>query len=313
MSIDHRQLRFFIEVASVGSINKAAERLHIAQPALSRRMHQLEHELGAKLLIRHSSGVTLTAAGRKLLGRAAAIVDELQRLRHFIDEPADTAFQQLQIGMVPGPSLLLLARLIAGFHRERPEVLLQVVDGTTPHLSEMVLNRGIDVAIVTDPEPNDRLVAETLWHEAIFLVGPPGYQSNLTALLALPFVMPTPNTAIQSTIEAALSHFGATIRPDLTVAATATVKQLVGKGGAFTVLPFSTVADAMSPDVFTTVQVPGIRVRRDMIRRADETWDQAMDTLASIVRTTATAVIQTYPDGSLIATRESTEAKEAAP
>lgn len=304
MAIDHRQLRYFIEVASVGSINKAAERLHIAQPALSRRMHQLEHELRTKLLVRRSSGVTLTAAGQKLLGRAAAIVDELQRLHQFIDEPEDVAFRQVQIGMVPGPSLLLLARLIAAFNRERPEVLLQVIDGSTPQLCEMVLNRAIDVAIVTEPRPNDRLAAETMWHESIFLVGPPGYQKNLKKLLALPFVMPTPNTAIQSTIEAALAHFGTSIRPDITVAATATVRQLVAKGGAFTVLPFSTVADVISADVFTTVQVPGIRIRRDMVRRVGDPSVEAMDTLADIVRKTAAALVRSYPDGSLGANGE---------
>ena len=101
MTIDQRQLRYFIEVATVGSINKAAERLHIAQPALSRRMHQLEHELGVSLMVRRPSGVTLTPAGRKLLGRAAAIVDELQRLRDGIDDAPEDTFRHIQIGMVP--------------------------------------------------------------------------------------------------------------------------------------------------------------------------------------------------------------------
>ena len=69
MAIDHQQLRYFVQVATLRSINKAAGHLHIAQSALSRRMRQIEYDLGVDLFYRSAKGVELTTAGRRLLGR----------------------------------------------------------------------------------------------------------------------------------------------------------------------------------------------------------------------------------------------------
>ena len=70
--MDFRHLRAFIAVAEEASVTKAAERLHISQPPLSRHIKQLEGELGITLFIRHRQGVTLTDAGQRLLEKARA-------------------------------------------------------------------------------------------------------------------------------------------------------------------------------------------------------------------------------------------------
>jgi len=71
--VDFRHLRGFIAVADESSVTKAAERLHISQPPLSRHIRQLEEELGVRLFVRHRHGVTLTAAGRQLLDKARTL------------------------------------------------------------------------------------------------------------------------------------------------------------------------------------------------------------------------------------------------
>jgi DNA-binding transcriptional LysR family regulator len=71
--VDFRHLRAFLAVAEESSVTKAAERLHISQPPLSRQIHQLEDELGARLFVRHRHGVTLTDAGRRLLDKARVL------------------------------------------------------------------------------------------------------------------------------------------------------------------------------------------------------------------------------------------------
>ena len=72
-----RQLQYFLAVADLASFSRAAERLHIAQPALSRQIMALEEELGALLLARHTRLVSLTAAGQCLRQRAARLLDDL--------------------------------------------------------------------------------------------------------------------------------------------------------------------------------------------------------------------------------------------
>src|SRR5919198_4184314 len=68
--MDFRHIKAFIAVADALSVTKAAERLHISQPPLTRHIHQLENELGVDLFVRHRHGVTLTEAGRELLEKA---------------------------------------------------------------------------------------------------------------------------------------------------------------------------------------------------------------------------------------------------
>jgi DNA-binding transcriptional LysR family regulator len=71
--MDFRHIKAFIAVADTLSVTKAAERLHISQPPLSRHIHQLEEELGLTLFLRHRQGVTLTEDGRRLLEKARAL------------------------------------------------------------------------------------------------------------------------------------------------------------------------------------------------------------------------------------------------
>jgi DNA-binding transcriptional LysR family regulator len=283
MAIDHRQLRYFVEVATLGSINKAAARMHIAQPALSRRMHQLEHELGVKLLSRGRRGVTLTPAGRRLLGRAAALADELQSLKDFVDDESTAHSDQVQIGMVPGPSLILLNRLLAQFHRVHPSIMLQVMEGTTPGLRDMVLNRALEVALVTEPSADERLVIRPVWNETIYMVGPPGYERRRKQMLGLPFILPTPNPAVQAAIAAALDRFGAPFRFDIEVEAAATVKRLIEAGNAYSILPYTTIAEDTARGRFTVFRVPEMRVRRALVWRAALEWSPSVEALMSVL------------------------------
>ena len=95
-------------------------------------MRQIEYDLGVDLFHRSPKGVELTAAGRRLLGRAAALTDDFRLLREFVTDPRSAPSQQLHVGMVPGPSLLLLNQTRCTVSiAPRPTSCLQIVEGTT--------------------------------------------------------------------------------------------------------------------------------------------------------------------------------------
>ncbi|MCL6646398.1 MAG: LysR family transcriptional regulator, partial [Dehalococcoidia bacterium] len=79
--MDARSLRYFVQISESRSFSKAANFLRVGQPALSRSMQQLEHELGCQLFVRTRHGVELTPAGQILRTRATSILDQLARLR----------------------------------------------------------------------------------------------------------------------------------------------------------------------------------------------------------------------------------------
>src|SRR5260370_23684815 len=87
-SMDFRQLRTFSCVAELGSLSKASDTLRVAQPALSRQIKLLEHELRAELFTRNGRGMVLTEAGRLLLARTAGIVRQVAQVPHHIPSPA---------------------------------------------------------------------------------------------------------------------------------------------------------------------------------------------------------------------------------
>src|SRR5436190_110955 len=110
-SMDLRQLRTFSCVAELGSLSKASDTLRVAQPALSRQIKLLEHELRAELFTRNGRGMVLTEAGRLLLARTAGIVRQIDQIRDDIQSSGGPPSGRVVLGLVPTVSCVVSARL----------------------------------------------------------------------------------------------------------------------------------------------------------------------------------------------------------
>ena len=109
--MDFRQLRTFSCVAELGSLSKASDTLRVAQPALSRQIKLLEHELRTELFTRNGRGMVLTEAGRLLLARTSGIVRQIDQIRDDIQSAKGPPSGQVVLGLVPTVSCVLSARL----------------------------------------------------------------------------------------------------------------------------------------------------------------------------------------------------------
>lgn len=113
--MDSRLIEYFLRVAELGSINKAAADLRLSQPALSRYVASLEHELRAKLFTRTQGGVQLTEAGTLLRERARPI---LRQLTNLIEQVGDRASGQLSVGVPPSWQFLFTSKFVARLKKE---------------------------------------------------------------------------------------------------------------------------------------------------------------------------------------------------
>ncbi len=158
-----RQLRHFVAVAEEANFTRAAERCHIVQSALSTSIRLLEAELGAKLLVRTTRRVSLSAAGAAFLDSARRALDVLDRAALEVADIAAVRGGKLAIGTVQSlPQFLELPALLSRFHQAHPGVEVRLVQGGAPELNEKVGEGALDLAILPVEERNERLDAHII-------------------------------------------------------------------------------------------------------------------------------------------------------
>lgn len=143
--LDLRLLRYFVAVADTGNFNRAAERLHIAQPPLSRAIQQLEAQVGAPLLDRASRPLRLTGAGQLLHTQALQLLARVEDVETMVRAVATSQRRRFVIGFVASTIYARLPELIREFRQAAPEVELSMVENTTLEQISALKEGRIDV------------------------------------------------------------------------------------------------------------------------------------------------------------------------
>lgn len=171
--MDLRQLRSFMAVVELGSLNRAAQKLRVAQPALSRHIALLEREVGVKLLQRHPRGSTATAAGKVLAAHAASVLETVARAKHDLAHLAQAALEPVRLGLPPTVSVLLPPSFIPTVQARFPRISLQVRDAWTGHLLELLKEGRLDYAVVCTCQADQHMVTRNLVSEQMRLISAP--------------------------------------------------------------------------------------------------------------------------------------------
>ena len=149
MTVELRQLRYFVAVAEEGHITRAAERLGIQQPPLSLQIKALEAALSARLFERKPRGVELTEAGRVLLTRARVVLSEAQKAEAAVQRAAKGEVGRLAVGLTSSSSLNpFVLRVLRKFRETVPDVVLKLEESSTVELVEALRRGMLDVAFV---------------------------------------------------------------------------------------------------------------------------------------------------------------------
>jgi DNA-binding transcriptional LysR family regulator len=207
--MDAGDLRIFEAVARLGGMNRAAAELNTVQSNVTARIRQLEDSLGVRLFNRHSRGVRLTEAGRRLMPYAGQVAQILADARRAVAEDG-TPKGTLTIGALETTAALRLTGALPRFAAACPEVDLVLRTGTTAELIEAVLARRLEGAFVCGPVEHPELTGETVFTEELVILTAPGLR-DVDALLrggAVRIVVLRAGCSYRERLEAILARRG---------------------------------------------------------------------------------------------------------
>jgi DNA-binding transcriptional LysR family regulator len=245
--MDFRQLRTFSCVAELGSLSKASDTLRVAQPALSRQIKLLEHELRAELFTRNGRGMVLTEAGRLLLARTSGIVRQIDQIRDDIQSAQGPPSGRVVLGLVPTVSCVLSARFARRCVETFPGISLRIVESYSGHLVEWLHRAEMDLAILYGRSADLHLTTQSLGRDQIVAVGPRGCglsrkkSVDIGWLLRQRLVLPSHSHGLRALIEHAAARKNIKLDVQLEADSFRVLTSLVEEGLGFALLPPSSV------------------------------------------------------------------------
>lgn len=170
--MDLKHLRALLAIAETGSVTRAAEMLHIVQPAVSRQLRLLEEEMGTTLFERGHHGMELTDAGEVLAAHAVRALSELDMAKAEIVPDPGAVIGSVTIGFLPSTADLLVAPLVRRLKEKYPRLTISISVAYAAYLRQRLEDGEVDVALLYDPKPSTLLEVKPLLDEPLYLVGP---------------------------------------------------------------------------------------------------------------------------------------------
>lgn len=240
-----KRLSYFLRIAELGSMNRAAEVLHIAQPALTRQIHLLEKEIGAVLFTRTGRGMQLTKEGEQLRVEITSPLQQLDSAFKSARMASGTAGGNINLGMPASVRYVLGQPLLNRVTKTEPSIKVRIVEAQADQLIEWLIAGKIDMALLYGPSPDDRINDRGMVVEDLLLVGTkeaaltPHKPINFKNLAKVPLILSTSRHGIMPTLEKNSYITKTKINITQRVDSFELIKQLVISGAGYTILPYS--------------------------------------------------------------------------
>lgn len=239
MRVTLAQLEAFFWTAQLGSAQRAAQHLNLAQPTLSLRLKDLRGALGHEVLERTGRGTRLTAEGRALLPRVAAIMSELRGIG--AADPARDVAGPVRVGLAEGFAVTCLPPLLAGLLQDHPALQPEWVVSTSTTLEQALLRDTLDLAVLLNPIGDERLCLMPLGGQPTSWVAPAGWDLPRPVsprdLWTLPVISNPPPSAMHRQITRWFGGSGLAPARLSTCTSVAVIAELVAGGIGAGLLP----------------------------------------------------------------------------
>jgi LysR family nitrogen assimilation transcriptional regulator len=193
--VQFRQLRYFVAVVEAGSISRAATTVHVAQPALSQQIADLEERIGVQLLLRTPRGVKATSAGETLFREASLILHRMDKLPGMLKSAIGDTQGTVRLGIVASLAGPLVGVIVEHFKSELPQVKLICSDGDSGSLVARVQSHALDLALVFEDELVSAHSRTPIFAQQLFLIGKDAGKFkkphvSLEELVGIPLISP---------------------------------------------------------------------------------------------------------------------------
>ncbi|MCK5873863.1 MAG: LysR family transcriptional regulator [Alcanivoracaceae bacterium] len=264
--MDTHSLQVFISVADTGSFTGAGEQLFLTQPAISKRIAQLEEQLGARLFDRIGRQIHLTEAGQALLPRARAVLREMEDISRSITNLSGRVAGKLRIGTSHHIGLHRLPPILRQFSRQYPEVQLDIHFIDSEEAWEGVLHGDLELGVVTlPPQPDPRVQQTLVWDDPLVFMAAPEHplakekKVTLEMLTSYSAILPSPVTFTRRIVEELFRQQSLTLDISMSTNYLETIHMMVAIGLGWSVLPAS-----MLDDQVRALPVQGVHIRREL-------------------------------------------------
>ena len=209
-----RQLRYFCKIVECKSFTRAATTIHVAQPALSQQIAELEAVMGVELLHRSARGVRATEAGEALYREATALLRHLDRIPALIRSSGGVLEGTVSLGYAPGFGMRLMTHFLAACQKALPKVTLQLISGDNSGLRDRVEAQTLDMALIFESELQLPLMSRRpLYRQRLYYIGPandaqPSGSLSLAQLAEMPLILTTTSTVTRMVMDHAFKTAG---------------------------------------------------------------------------------------------------------
>lgn len=208
--MDLRQLRYFAHIVESGSLSKASRELYIAQPALSQQLAKLEDEVGKPLLNRSSKGVVPTDNGMALYHHARFILRQIDQALSVARQESGSVHGMVTVGLPSTTCAAIGLPLVRRIRERYPSILLNVVEGMSGHLAQMMRMGQLDLAVLFSADAAPDASVAPLLDEELFVIVPgasrlvPARATRIpiAKAAALPLILPTASHGLRRRIAA---------------------------------------------------------------------------------------------------------------
>ncbi|MHB8786137.1 MAG: LysR family transcriptional regulator [Thauera sp.] len=254
MRLTFHQLRLLLAVSRLGSVTRAAQRLHLTQPTLSAQLRQLAEQVGLPLFERVGRKLHLTAAGHAVLDTAQRVEQELESLDETLAELRGDVVGRLQLAVV-STAETFIPRLLGDFRRERPAVEVSLVVLNRDAVIRRLADNRDDLYIMSRPPLAPPVVATPFLSNPLVVVAAAdhplaGHESlPIEALSDEEFVLREPGSGTRQAAEQFFAAHGLALRPRLELGSNEAVKQAVAGGLGLSLLSAHALAHAVDEGI----------------------------------------------------------------